>query len=172
MKKYIDNNLGLVFPQPVLFGGVIFIVMGLLVMFEIWYFGILMMVLGLYVVLGMNGARIDVEGRRFKSYSKWLWIRSGQWKSMDPYPYVSVLGKQIGLTLASRGNRTMDVGEITYTVCLLSSTHRTKVIIRAEDTRRAAEKYAVYIAERLGKEVVQYAPEISAQTRERNMRRR
>jgi len=70
MKKYIDNNLEHVFPQPVLIGGVIFIVMGLLVMFEIWYFGILMMVLGLYVVLGMNGARIDVEGRRFKSYSK------------------------------------------------------------------------------------------------------
>lgn len=172
MKKYIDNNLGLVFPQPVLIGGVIFIVMGLFVMFEIWYFGILMMVMGSYVVLGMNGARIDVEGRRFKSYSKWLWIRSGQWKSMDPYPYVSVLSKQIGLTLASRGNRTMDIGEITYIVCLLSSTHRTKVIIRQEDTRRAAENYADFIALKLNKMLVQYAPEISAQTRERNMRRR
>ena len=74
--------------------------------------------------------------------------------------------------MASRGNRSMDFGEITYTICLLSKTHRTKVILRQEDTRRAAENYADFIALKLNKMVVQYAPEISAQTRERNMRRR
>lgn len=160
------------FPQPVMIGGIVFGAVGILAALEIWYFGLLMIFLGGYVGLGVNGVRIDAEGKRYKSYSKWLGMRSGKWKSMEPFPYVSVLGKQIGLTMASRGNRSVDVGESTYVVCLLSPTHRTKVIIRQEDTRRQAEKYAEFIASELNKQVVQYAPEISAQTRARNMRRR
>ena len=168
----IDNNLGPVFPPQVMVGGLVFCGFGILVLFQIWYMGIIMIVLGGYVGIGVNGNRIDASGQRFKTYTKWFGIRNGKWKSMDLYPFVAVVSKQVGLTMASRGNRSMDFGESTYTICLLSQTHRTKVILRQEDTRRAAENYADFIALKLNKLVVQYEPQISAQTRERNMRRR
>jgi len=168
----IDNNLGPVFPPQVMVGGIVFCGFGILVLFQIWYMGVLMIVLGGYVGFGVNGIRIDVAGKRYKSYTKWFGIRNGKWKSMDAYPFVAVVSKQVGLTMVSRGNRSMDFGESTYTICLLSKTHRTKVIMRQEDTRKAAENYADFIALILNKMVVQYAPEISAQTRERNICRR
>jgi len=163
----IDSNLGPVFPQPVMIGGLVFAGFGIILLFQIWYMGILMIVLGGYVGIGVNGVCIDTTRMMFKTYTKWLGIRNGRWKSLESYPFLSVIKWQVGITMASRGNRTLDMPETTFCVCLLSSTHRTKVVIRQEDSFRQAEKFAKETAGRLGKAVVEYSPVISEQTRAR-----
>jgi len=147
--------------------GYVFIAVGIFIMVDNLAVGIVVSFAGLTLGTAWTGVLIDVDAKKLKQYSQWYGIKSGEWKSMEKYPYLSVLKLQVGYTVASRSNRTLDVPDTAYCVCLLTESHRKKVIIKEADSDSLAEHDAMILSEKLGKELVKYSPVISAQTRAR-----
>lgn len=166
-KSIITNNFGFLFPTPIVLVGFCFIAAGIVSILTGQLAGIVICFVGGLIALTFNGARIDTANKRFKLYSQWFGFRSGKWKSMEHFPYLAVINLQSGYRMASRSNRTVDIPDTTYSVCLLSESHRQKVVIATAPTRSLALSIAQELAPSLEKEIVQYSPVISAQTRAR-----
>lgn len=96
-------------------------------------------------------------------------IKSGKWESSLLLPDLCVL--KIGKTQSVANSRTggigtdMDVSK--NEVYLLSANHRKKILIKTCDSKAKAVAFAEDLAQKMGKNFVEFNPKISEQTKAR-----
>jgi hypothetical protein len=115
---------------------------------------------GLYMITGTSGIDINYENSIFKEYNKVLGIKFGKWKSLSPYPFISIMS-------ANKSNKASDITGLNKTVVteqalgvyLLNNSHRKKILLkRTSPKMEQAKTEAERIAELAEKEIMRYNP--------------
>lgn len=124
------------------------------------FIGLPLLVFGLYMLTGASGIDINYSHNIFKEYNKVLGIKFGKWKSLNLYPFMTVMS-------ANKSNKASDITGLNKTVVtekalgiyLLSNSHRTKILLkRTFPTMQKTKAEAEKIAELTGKELMKYNP--------------
>ena len=158
-KVSFDSKIGAIanpqaqgFAWPLMFFGIICIGMlkpGSIVL------GSILFLLSSFIVFSYRGIEFDIDKNMYKEYSKYFGLlKSGDWQSAEPFPFVSVLSKQManqlkfGLTFRYR-----DFG-----IYLLSDDHRTRIQIASADDEISALQTAKIICSKVNKQYQVYNP--------------
>ncbi|RFC55087.1 DUF308 domain-containing protein [Brumimicrobium aurantiacum] len=144
--------------------GLIFTVLGAIVLLSFniiaVVFGAIMLVFGLYMLTGNSGIDIDYKQKLFKEYNQVAGIKFGEWKSLDDYPFLTVLK-------ANKSNKASDITGLNKTIStnehlgvyLLTNSHRKKILLsRTSNRMQDATAEATRIAELTDKEMMKYNP--------------
>jgi hypothetical protein len=163
----ITHRIGFSFMPPIIIAGVAVTLAGLITIMESPILGIGIALAGSFIWSGSYGIQIDVEQNKFREYASMFGIKYGEWKSLEKTPFISVVKGRSGMTVYSRSNRSTSVIDNRFEVCLLNSSHRTRVVIQKFKDKSQAMEYANEIASKLNKSVVQYNPVVSQKTKSR-----
>ena len=165
----IKNRLGFSFATPIILLGVVITLAGILALFENLILGAALVVIGPFFWSSSYGSQIDTINQRFREYGSFYGIKSGEWKSLDILPDISVIKSKEGMTVYSRSNRSTSYIEDKYNVCLLNKTHRKRMTVQKFDTFEQAKTHAQELAIKLKKKLVTVNPQVSEKTRNRRM---
>jgi hypothetical protein len=108
------------------------------------------------------GVYLDTANKRMRQYSSYLWIKSGSWKGIEMYPFLTLFKSKLSSTVYSRGNVALDLTDTVYDVFLLSKNHRERVLIYSCPSKEQAVKTANILGKKLDREVVIYNPQSSS----------
>lgn len=123
-------------------------------------FGLIALFFGSYMLTGTSGIDINYSHKIFKEYYKVMGIKFGKWKSLNPYPFITVLP-------ANKSNKAADITGINKTVVtnemlgifLLNNSHRQKILLkRVPKSMEKAKAEAEKIAELTETELMKYNP--------------
>jgi hypothetical protein len=168
----IRNSFGFVLPSTgVMFsfvlmacGGVLVATSGGMLNGKLIFGTFIFLVAGVGATL-RSGAIIDTANRKMKVYVSFFGIKSGEWKDMSAYPYLTIFKTNLASTVSSRGNVSTKLMDVAYDVFLLTKNHRERVLIFTCDTKEKAQATAQVLAKKLDKEVVIYNPQSSRSRR-------
>jgi hypothetical protein len=122
--------------------------------------GTAMITFGVYMFTGTSGIDINYSDKTFKEYNKVLGIKFGKWKSLNLYPFISVMS-------ANRSNKASDITGLNKMVVtqqalgvyLLTNSHRTKILLkRTSPLMEQAKAEAERITGLTEKELIKYNP--------------
>ena len=176
--KVITYNLGHSFPGPVIAVGVLISLIGLLFltillpMFLIVFLplGLFISAIGAFFWSSKYGFQIDTLTNKFREYGSVYGFKRGEWRSLDKYPFITVLKSRLGATLYTRNHNSVTLIDDSFEVTLLNATHRVKVVVRKYQGQHAAQKFAEQFSEQYGKALVKYNPVVSEATKQRRRR--
>jgi len=124
------------------------------------FIGLFVFSFGLYMISGTSGFDINYSQKAYKEYNKVLGIKFGKWKSLNSYPFMSIM-------TANKSNKASDITGLNKTVVtnnalgiyLLTNSHRTKVLVtRTAPKMDLAKVEAERLADLTGKELMKYNP--------------
>jgi len=156
------NRIGYVFQPAQRFAGWILIVAGLVTAYVQSPIALLISVFGVVVALLKKFVYVDTERHRIrisKSFSSYLPI--GKWYGLQNYPFVTLIRRVLSSSVTNYGGQQSgSTGSNTYyDVLLLSSSHRSKIVINRLTDKEGAQSYADEMARMLAREVVPYKPQ-------------
>jgi hypothetical protein len=163
----IKNRQGSSFAFPIIIGGVVLTIIGLISAIENPLIGLFLVIIGSFFWSGSYGFQINPETDKFREYGSFYGIRSGKWKPLNSTPFISILRGKSGTRIHSMSNRsTADINEF-HQVCLLSETHRTRYTVKKFKSKEQALEYAESLSSQLNKPIVKFNPVVSQRTRNR-----
>lgn len=124
------------------------------------FIGLFLFLFGLYMVTGASGIDMNYTNEIFKEYNKVVGIKIGKWKSLNSYPFITVL-------TANKSNKASDITGLNTTVVtksalgiyLLNNSHRKKILLkRTAFNMPKAKEEAERIADLANKELMKYNP--------------
>jgi len=154
MSKIIDNSTGKLFPQALVNGGYVFALFSPVFMMDNPLIGGGLLLAGLLLSFSINGLRIDTEARKFKEYSRYFWIKTGSWQSLEGYPYITLIPTRDHSSGYSFSKKDSDSDEIIYGIYLLSVSKTTKVLIKSLKEKDEAVSELTNLAEQVGLKVI------------------
>ena len=139
MIDHLHYKLGKLFPPSARIAGLIFILIGLYLIGNSFvedttssiYGGFLPLIIGLFMLTSINGILINVHEKTYKNYTSILGYKQGSWKTIKPYPYITILRQQVSTYAHSRSNRTTQTSShLYYDIYLIDETKRNRVHIK------------------------------------------
>ncbi len=133
------------------------------------FVGPVITLMALFALTSKFGTEISLANNYIREYGSVFGIKSGKWESSLMLPDLCVL--KIGKTQSVANSRTggigtdMDVSK--NEVYLLSANHRKKILIKTCDSKAKAVAFAEDLAQKMGKNFVEFNPKISEQTKAR-----
>ena len=167
MPNIISNRIGFSFAMPLVIVGFVMILGGILSITENIYIGIGMAILGGFISFSDYGTQIDKTVNKYREYSSFYWIKRGEWKSLEKYPFLCVLPSRTGMTIYSRTNKSTTNIDDSFDICLLSANHRGKIVIQKLTTKDEAIVYAETLSSEINIPVVKYNPVVNDKTKSR-----
>lgn len=132
--------------------GIIAVISGSIPMLLLCFFG-----LGLSFT--RNGVLIDQENLKMKEYLEIFWLKKGKWKSMELYPYLTILEiTEKNSMYGARSNVEHISRQMVYRVTLLNSNHREKILLKQFKNKEVAHNEGEKMATNLQIEKVIYDP--------------
>ena len=122
---------------------------------------LLILTLALYLAFSHIGILIDQHNRGFKYYESKFGFKTGNWESLENYPYVSLLSLRQKQTTYSHTNAHNTSRFMTYQVHLLNEKHTVKYILKEFRDKESAEIYLNRFAAEFGLEISVYSPDFS-----------
>lgn len=163
----MEIKIGQSFPPTILFVSKLFTVVGLLFLLLIPILGFIILAISTFIWSTSYGFETNKFSGQFREYGRTFGIKWGKWQNLDQFPDMTILTLKEGLTVRSRSNVSLTVVENYYGIYLLTSSHRTKILVNKFKDLEEAKDFITPIALSLKKEVVQYNPAISERTRMR-----
>jgi hypothetical protein len=162
-------NFGII---PILFGFTLMGI-GIVMIFSLHVIaiaiGIAVFFAGAMLSTSKSGVEIDYTNDLYREYSTFLFFKIGKWKSMNYFPYITVLkaNKANKASDITGLNRTVEVKE-QLGVYFLNGTHRKKILVKRTGKDMAkSKKEAALLAEKTGKEIVRFNPKTVSRRRAR-----
>lgn len=153
--------------------GLLLLAIGFVLLFKYPVFGACLMIFSFLFTTTYYGTEIDIQHRKIRTIICLYGLKKGEWEDLDTYPFLSVLKSKSGYTInSSRSSQSYNYVESKFDVCLLTLSHRKKIVIQRFGKQEQAEKLMREMAETIYKEVVTYAPVVSERTRSRRSNRR
>jgi hypothetical protein len=170
METIISNRIRFFFPLPIIAVGIIAVIGGIVSAFSIPIMGIGMVIVGGFLCGSTYGSQIDFQNKKYREYTSYYGIKTGEWKSLDKLPYISILGSRSGFTVYSQSNRSTTDMDDYFDVCLLSNNHRIKFVVQKYESKDQATQLAETFAVKLDIPITKYSPAISEKTQSRRRR--
>lgn len=134
-------------------GGFIFLVFGAIILIgKSIFFGALVFVISVLVILYQSGIEVDFENRRYRETNNFGPIVVGSWEPLPPLQYVSVFTATKVTVATSNTGRTVDPSERVLQVNLITKNNRRIKLYEGKDRERAFDLAKRY-APRLGLDV-------------------
>lgn len=175
MTETIVNRIGFLLQPAQRVAGVAITLAGIGVFFYYGISGLLILLVGLSMVFLKEFIHLDPANHKIKrSISFFPWLPIGKWHGIENYPYVSVVRKTISSNLTNHaGHQEVSTSRnVYYDIMILSTSHRSKILVKRMTDKEAAMESAKEIGQRLAREVVSYKPKVSEATRRRVKARR
>ncbi|HLP10280.1 MAG TPA: hypothetical protein VK177_00010 [Flavobacteriales bacterium] len=122
------------------------------------------------------GADVDVNNNRYRDFTSVFFMKFGAWKSLNLYPYITVLKTNKGRsafgaipimagasTLSSTLNADYSDGE--FGIYLLNKSHYQKIELEITNDLKKANERLNYFSKTMNKEIVTYSPVRISKTR-------
>lgn len=169
----IDNSFGKTFTPAMVVMGYLLIAMGVFGFVSSPLVGGIIILLGIFFSLSVNGIQLVSERKVYRTYTNILGMKFGKWESYEKYPQISILKRSISTVAYSRANTPSTTSRNTfYDIFLLTTNHRSKLMIQRSTDKETAKESALHLADQLGVEYVLFNPTISAKTQMRRSSRR
>ncbi len=165
VQELIDNNNGKSFSQPLIYVGYTLIIFGLYTLINAIVPGLIVTLIGIFIGFSSTGLTLNPNTKEFREYTIMFGIRVGKWQSLENYPDLSLLKRTIGYSALSRGQRELSDSDSYIDICLLSKSHRKKILVKRMQNKEEALIDAKLIAEKMGLNLTAYAPKVSNRSR-------
>ena len=162
-------KLGPSFPPVTRFFSIPISIFALVFLFSAPIPAIIIFLIGAFIWSTSYGFETNKYTGKFREYGSALGLEWGKWDDLDKFPDMALLTLNEGYAVRVRLYLSTEVVESYYGVYLLTSSHRTKVLVNKFKNLEKAKEFITQTAMELNKEYVQYNPVISERTR---MRRR
>lgn len=166
----IDNNLGKSLTPNAVFVGYVLIANSFIVFIVNPYFSIAFLLAGGLLSFTSNGVKLDPAEKKYMVYTKCYGFKIGKWKSLEKFPYICILSRQLGSTAYTR-IQSITTKDLYFDVCLLTESHRQNILVKRIQDKDQAMLELGKIVLALNVEPTTYAPLISQRTMERRNRR-
>jgi len=122
-----DNKLENSFGPAAISAGYFFLLAGAAASFYS-YWGILLIVAGIFIAFTHSGIRLDTENRKLKYYSRFFWVfEQGKWQDLNNFDGLALLKNRSVHTAHSRSNRTLSVHGKGYIIYLVNIENGKKI---------------------------------------------
>lgn len=158
MNKLLDLKTGNFAPLPVVIVGYLFMAIGLMYTFTVGAGFIVLALFGGLLSFTHFGVLINTNDKTYKQYTSVYWVKFGKWKSIDEYPYLTILEvteKRVTRSLSNSGFATRNM---VFRVTLLNHNHYKKLLLKQLKDRDKAHELAEELARGLEIEKVIYSP--------------
>jgi hypothetical protein len=137
----VDNKIEKPFGRTAVFVGVLFLLVGSLMLLNgAIFWGILVVLFAALVVFTFSGIEIDTEKYEVRQYSKWFGLfKTGKWKSLRTYIGVTLVPITTRESMASWSNRVTSNKKTDYRIYLVNKARKPAFAIKACPTREEAQ---------------------------------
>jgi hypothetical protein len=165
--EIIDSKSGKAFVPAVVAGGYAFMVIGIFPITALTLGGItegiLIFLLGCFIVFTTAGIELDITTKKVNDYWKYFNLfRSHSWQDIQDFPYIAVLKLNKTYGLFSKSNRPMEISDKKYEVYLLDNPQYQRLQISSFNNAEDAISFAKSVADKLKIEYTTYKPNTSA----------
>lgn len=157
----VHNDLGYIFNFPLRIAGFVLVLVGLVVFAtQGWglLIGLLLMVAGLFFALTKHGISVNKPQKAVRKYKSYGGLKNGHWIEYSTYNGVAIIRKEKKSKqfFASPGENSDS--PYRFEICLLSRSHRGKVLLEIAYSREDAAQLAKEYAHEMDAVVVEYSP--------------
>ncbi len=161
MEKTIDSKIENFFPPGLVIFGYVFMLFSLISIIgnneKALTIGLAL--LGILLSFTTTGVRIDKENKKYLAYNRFYGIEFGKWKSLENICFLSILTKNLGYTIRTRGQLGDESKAKHYEIYLLNENHRFKLLIHRTKSKDKSSEYAKELEELLDYKLVIYSPQ-------------
>ena len=167
MEKILKIKEGKYFPNRLIYLCYVLFAMGLYIVTKNTAAGLILILISSFFIFSTYGIQIDPNKKMFRSYVNLSGINLGKWQSLQQYPYITILAKNITKTTYFRSVLSTSDTQKFYDICLLNKTHQIKFTIKRLKTIEAAKKDITFLSKKTFTTIAEYNPPISSETRAR-----
>lgn len=173
MKKILSHSFGKSFPSSFVFTGYVFILVGIIIVFNNPIIGVITAMIGTFIGFTTSGIQIDLERKNYKKYDSLFGFKRGKWESMQAYKSITLLKyKEESATLSRSNRRALTSSDIFFDICLLNENHRKKLPIKRLKNKEEAIEDLNKLSELLDFSISEYKPQISPKSSARRKPRK
>ncbi len=136
----INNKLDHLFASPAIFVSYIFIATGIFMAKDHFVTSLIIIILASFFAFSYTGVEIDTVNRKVKQYTKIFGLlKTGNWKTLDAFPGLTLIPIKRVSTIASRSNLTTSTVHRDYRIFLINKAKRPAFAIKKCETREQAQ---------------------------------
>ena len=164
---------GKVFPPAMQVTGFIVLFAGLIAFIFNLLIGLVVILVGAIMAFSTHGFQLDGKKFRCRECYNFLGFKTGDWNRLEDYPDISIRYSIQTSSAFSRAHVEMETGrDQFYSVCLLNSSHRKRLVVQKLKVKEEAENLARELSQKWDKKFTVYNPKISAKTQLRKRKSR
>lgn len=173
MKNILTHSFGKSFPSSFVFTGYIFILVGIIIVYNNLIVGLITVLIGTFIGFTKSGIQIDPERKLYRKYDSFFGLMRGKWESMQAYKSIALLKyKEESATLSRSNRRAVTSSDILFDICLLNENHRKKLPIKRLKSKEEATEDLKKLSTLLGFSISVYKPQISPKSNARRKPRK
>lgn len=169
-KKYVFPG-GSPIPLPVMIFGYVLIFLGIGFLREMPYVTIGMLLLGGYLGVQGQGAEVNLKESKMRVYASFAGVRYGKWRNLQDFPFITVVRRKTAERIYSQTMQISERKKSFYSVCMLSKSHHTRIVLVNIEGEEEAVVKARELAKALNLEYTAYNPVLSGASKARRDRR-
>ena len=135
--------------------------------------GLIVSIVGAVPAFSTMGFQYDSEQNQCREYTSYLGLKTGDWTSLNEFPDIAIRYSLQSTSAFSRAMVEMETSrDHFFLVCLLSESHRKKMVVQKIKDRELAEKESKRLAALWDKKFTVFNPKISTRTQMRKRKSR
>lgn len=137
-----------------------------------YFIGPPIILIAIYTHTARTGTDVSFENNYIREFSKSFWVKKGKWVPTSLLPDITILrmGKSVGVNHVY-SEKTAHVSKTIYSICILSATHRERILISETESSKKAYEVAVFLSKKMDKNLTDFKPFISKATMARRYER-
>jgi hypothetical protein len=154
----ISNRIGFTFPAIIVLLGLVGILFSLIVMIHHPILGALILIAASFFSLSSYGSEIDTTNEKFREYGSMFGVKRGKWEDLSGMPFIGIFKSKSGYLIYSRTTISTTHFDNQYEVCLMSPSHRRRVVLQRFKTKNDALNFAHFLENRIDSKLTEYNP--------------
>lgn len=147
----IDNKTERAFGKTAVFAGIIFLLTGIVILIAgAFILGAIAFLIAAFVAFTYSGVELNTESRQVKQYNKLFGIiKTGKWKSFDPYIGVTLIPISTVEIMASWSNRISSSKTTDYRIFFVNKAKKPAFVIKKckskENARNSLDEFSIWL---------------------------
>ena len=136
----VDNKTERAFGKTTVFAGIIFLLTGIVFLIAgAFILSAVVLLVAAFITFTYSGVDLDTNKRQIRQYNKFFGlIKTGRWKSVDPYIGITLIPFSTVEVMASWSNRITSIKTIDYRIFLVNKAKKPAFAIKKCKTREKA----------------------------------
>ncbi len=147
----IDNKTENAFGKPTVFAGLIFLVTGIIsIVAGAFIIGAVVFIIAAFVTFTYSGVELDTKARQVRQYNKLFGIiKTGKWKSFEPYIGITLIPISTVEVMASWSNRITSTKTTDYRIYFVNKARKPVFAIKKckskENARDCLDEFSLWL---------------------------